>query len=145
MADFTFNIALGRVRTYADLGAASDALILVPLESSGIEADATMRDHDDLAALLAAASTEQTTIGRQTLANVTVTVDDTANDLEITADDISLTAPTGNAVGSWLVCYDGDTGAGTDADIVPVLKFDQALTPDGNNVTVSFTPNLFSA
>ena len=77
MANFVFNIAKGRLRTYAELAGTNDALILVPIETTGIEADATLKDYDDLAALLAGTSNEQTTAGRKTITAATVTVDDT--------------------------------------------------------------------
>ena len=67
MADIVFNIAKGKVGYYASLPAASDALIVVPIEATGIVADATMADYDTLSDLLAGASNEQTTMGRKTV------------------------------------------------------------------------------
>jgi hypothetical protein len=55
VADFVFNIAKGKVAYYATLPAANDALIVIPIESSGVESDATLRDYDTVSALLAAA------------------------------------------------------------------------------------------
>ena len=137
MANIVFNIALGRVASLAALPAANDALVAVPLEAAGLVTDATMRDYDDLVALLAGASNEQTTMGRKTLTGVTVTVDDTLDRVAIDCADITWTAATGNAVGAVVICYDPDTTGGTDADLVPLTKHDVALTPDGNNFTLS--------
>ena len=138
MADIVFNIAKGRVAYLASLPAASDAFIAVPIETSGIVSDATMIDYDDLNALLAGASNEQTTMGRKTLASVTVTTDDTNDRVDVDAADITWTAATGNAISAIVICYDGDTGAGTDANISPLVKLDCALTPDGSDFTAQF-------
>lgn len=139
MANLVFNRALGMVAYYASLPAANDALILVPLESSGLETDAVLRDKDDLAAVVAGTTNEQTTVGRKTLASVTVTVDDTNDRVALDAADVSWTSPTGNAVGAVVICYDPDTTTGTDADLVPLTKHDVSWTPDGNtfNLTIA--------
>lgn len=123
MTDIVFNIALGKVASLAALtGGANDALVMVPLESTGLVADSTMRDYDTLSDLLAGASNEQTSVGRKTLSGVTVTVNDTDNRVDIDAADVTWTAPTGNAIGAVVVCYDPDTTGGTDADLIPLTK-----------------------
>lgn len=139
MADVVFNIAKGRVAELAALGAANDALIAVPIETSGIESDATLIDYDTLSALLAGASNEQTSnLTRKTLASVTVTVDDTNNRVDVDAADITWTAATGNAISALIICYDGDTTGGTDANIVPLVKLDCVATPSGGDITYQF-------
>jgi hypothetical protein len=130
-----FNISKGRIAYYASLPATNDALIVVPLESSGLVSDATMIDYDNLSDLLAGASNEQTTIGRKTAASVTVTVDDTNDRVDIDMADITWTAATGNALGALVVCYDPDTTGGTDTDLVPISKHDFVVTPNGGDIT----------
>ena len=76
MADIVFNCAKGREAYYGSLPGTSDAIIAVPLEASGLVGDSTMVDYDTLAAVLAGASNEQTTMGRETLTGVTVIVPD---------------------------------------------------------------------
>ena len=137
MSNITFNVALGRAASLAALPAASDALILVPLESSGLETDAVLRDKDTLADVVSGTTNEQTTIGRKTLTSVTVTVNDTNDRVEVDAADVTWTSPTGSAVGAMVVCYDPDSTGGTDADLIPIVKADIAWTPDGNNFTLS--------
>lgn len=137
MANITFNVALGRAASLAALPAASDALILVPLEASGLETDAVLRDKDTLADVVAGTTNEQTTVGRKTLTGVTVTVNDTADRVEIDAADVTWTSPTGNAIGAMVICYDPDTGTGTDADLIPITKADVTWTPDGSNYTLA--------
>lgn len=139
MADLTFNIAKGRVAYYASLPAANDALIAIPIEASGVESDATIRDYDTVSALLAASNNEQSTMGRKTLASVTVTVDDTNDRVALDCADITWTAATGNAVSDLLICYDPDTTGGTDADLIPLTWHDWSITPDGSDVTATVT------
>lgn len=137
MSNIVFNVALGRVAYYASLPAANDGLVLIALESSGLETDTVLRDKDDFAAVVAGTTNEQTTAGRKALASVTVTVDDTNDRVALDAADVTWTAPTGNAVGAVVICYDPDTTTGTDADLIPLTKHDLAWTPDGNNFTLT--------
>jgi hypothetical protein len=135
MANVVFNIAKGRFVQYGTLPAANDAIIIVPLEAAGLEADSVLIDYDNLALLLAGTNNEQTTMGRKTAAGVAVTVDDTNNWAFVDVSDVTWTAATGNAVGALLICYDPDTTGGTDADIVPLTKHDFVVTPNGGDIT----------
>jgi hypothetical protein len=137
MANIVFNIALGKVKYYAELPAANDGLVIIALESSGLETDAVLRDKTDFAAVVAGATNEQTTVTRKALASVTVTVDNTNDRVALDAADVTWTAPTGNAIGAVVICYDPDTTTGTDSDLIPLTKHDLAWTPDGNNFTLS--------
>ncbi|MFE3031607.1 hypothetical protein ACFXKY_08150 [Streptomyces canus] len=139
MANFTFNVALGRAAALAALPAASDALILIPLESSGLESDSVLKDKDTFADVVAGTTNEQNTVGRKTLSGITVTVNDALDRVEIDAADVSWTSPTGNPVGAMVVVYDPDSGTGTDADLIPVTKADVAWTPDGTTFTLAIS------
>ena len=144
MADLIFNIAKGRIGYYATLPGTNDAFKLLPLETAGLQADGAIRDHDTVAAVVGA-NTEQTTIGRKTLANVTATVDDSGDTLTVTCDDVTYTSPTGSAISSWVVFYVPDTTAEADASSIPLLKLDRAVTPDGNDFTLSAASGLYTA
>jgi hypothetical protein len=135
MADFTFNIAKGMEGYYASLPGANDAIVLVVLEATGLEADATLKDYDNVQTLLAGASNEQTTMGRKTATAVTSTVDDTNDWRDIDFADVVWVAATGNPVGAVIVCYVPDTTAPSDATMVPITKHDFAVTPNGGDVT----------
>ncbi|MFG2780823.1 hypothetical protein ACGFY7_23585 [Streptomyces prunicolor] len=137
MANIVFNIALGRLAYYASLPATNDALIMVPIETTGIVADSVMRDYDDLSTLLAGASNEQTTMGRKTLASVTSAVDDTNDRWNMDAADVTWTAAAGNAISAVVICYDPDTTTGTDTDLIPLTKHDVTMTPDGSDFTLT--------
>ncbi len=137
MADFTFNISKGMGAYYASLPAANDALIVIPLEASGLEADATLKDYDNVSALLAGSTNEQTTAGRKTVTSVSVTVDDTNDRVDIDIADQTWTGLTGNAIGALLIAYDVDTTGGNDTNLIPLTKHDWAITPDGSDVTAT--------
>jgi hypothetical protein len=142
MANFTFNNVLGKVRFYTELPAANDALILVLLQFTGLEADATLRDYDDLSTLLAGASNEMTFTGwaRRTLAGITPTVDDTNERVDVDATDATGWTNTGGAserAGKALIVYDPDTTTGTDTTVVPLLAYDCDLTFDVGALTTT--------
>lgn len=135
MADLVFNISKGKVAYYASLPAANDALVVVPILTAGIEADATLKDYDTIAALLAGASDEATTLGRKTLAGVAITVDDVNDRVDIDATDPVWTATAGGAISALVICYEPDTTAAADANKIPLVKLDCAMTPDGTDFT----------
>lgn len=126
-APFVFNIAKGKVNRYADLPLTNDALVLVLLQVTGLQADATLQDYDTLAALIAGGSAECNFTGyaRRVLSGVTVTPDDTANTQSADAADPSGWTNTGGAnqgVGAAIICYDDDTTTGTDANLIPLVQ-----------------------
>ncbi|RSM73438.1 hypothetical protein DMH04_41235 [Kibdelosporangium aridum] len=134
MGNIVFNVAKGRIAHYASLPATNDAIVVVPLENSGLEADSVLEDYDTLAAILAGASNEQTTVGRKTVTVVTVTVDDTNNRVNIDMGDLSWLTPSGNQIGALVFCYEPDTTGGTDSDLIPLTKQDWVITPEGDEI-----------
>lgn len=146
MADFVFNIAKGRVVEFYNRVKGNDpapsALVVVAIKTTGIESDATLQDYDDLGALLAAANDEATNSGyaRKVLTDADLAAlpapDDTNNRYDIDLPDLTWTAvqTTGGAWSKLLVCYDADTGAGTDSNIIPLTAHDFAVTPDGSDI-----------
>jgi hypothetical protein len=144
-----FNQAKGRLARYADLPAAADAFVAVLLVSAGLESEATLQDYDNLSQLLAAANDEATFTGysRQTLSGVTVTVNDTSNTVYVDCDDPQWSPTSAQALGKIVICYDEDTGAGTDANIIPLFADDFVVTtPTSGTVTYNVaTGGFFSA
>jgi len=145
MANVVFNIAKGRViELYARVKSndpANSALILVPIETSGLEADATLIDVDTLTALIAGTTNEQTTMGRKTLTDAELAAlpapTDASDYYEISLPTVTWTAASGNAISKIAVCYDNDTTAGTDANIIPLTMFDFAQTPSGADIQMT--------
>lgn len=152
-SDFMFNFARGALKYYyyavenslvlASAGqftsTANAAFVIVPIETTGIEADDTLNNYDDLAALLAAANNEQTNQARKVLTETDLAAvpapDDTNNRLDLAIPDQTYTALGGNAIGKFLVCFRPDTGS-ADSAIIPLTAHAVTLTPDGNDVVL---------
>lgn len=146
MADSVFNIAKGRVVEFYNRVENNDpstsALVIVALKAAGLESHATLKDYDTLDAILTAANDEATNTGyaRKVLTDSDLAAlpapDDTNDRYDIDLPDQTWTAvqTTGGAWGMLLVCYDADTGAGTDANIIPLTMHDFAVTPDGSDI-----------
>ena len=146
MADGVFNIAKGKVNEYVARvdgnDPANSALIVVLLKVAA--AEATLKDQDTLAAILAGGSTECdfTNYARKTITDTGLAApapDDGADtqSSDITTDPV-WTAAGGtldNSIVRLLICYDGDTTAGTDANIVPLTYHDFVKTTNGGDLT----------
>lgn len=138
MGNFVFNIAKGRVRGYVDqVGTGNAALILIPVEATGLESDAALIDSDTVAEVFDGATNEQTTAGRKTITAASSTVNDASDRWEGDfADQLYTAIAASNAVAQWVVAFDPDTTTGTDTTLVPLTMNVLAWTPDGNNFTV---------
>ena len=144
MADGVFNIAKGRVNEYqarVDANDPANAVLVVVLLKVA-EADATLEDYDDLAALLAGSNTEAdfTNYARKVLSDTDVaapTPDDTNNWQAADIADQTWTSAGGasnNTLVKMLICYDADTTGGTDSNIIPLTHHDFPITTDGTNL-----------
>lgn len=144
MANFVFNIALGRVAELYNRVDSNDpansALIIVIIDANG-DTDGTMKDRDDLAALLGGTANEvtNTNYARVTLTDASIVAfapDDVNDRVDLDIPDQTWTAvAAGTAWTDLLVCYDPDTTGGTDSAIVPLTCHDFAVTPDGSDIT----------
>lgn len=144
---FVFNIAKGRVVEYYNRVENNDpstsALILVPLSVGGTAAQG--RDFDDLSALLGDANFDEQVSGgwaRKTLTDTQLAAlpapDDTNDRYAVALPQTTWTGPTaGNNVAQLIVCYDPDTGTGTDSGIIPLTAHVFAVTADGNDVVLN--------
>jgi hypothetical protein len=151
MADFVFNIAKGKVGYYATLPATNDALIIVLIKATGLEADDTLNNHDDLSALLAASNDEAdfTNYVRKVVTSAPGTVDDTLNRLDVTMSNLVWTTAGGgvnNGLAKLIVSYDPDTTTGTDTSLIPMTAHDFTATTDGSDLTAQITaPGFYRA
>lgn len=105
-----------------------------------------LKDKDDLAAVLSGTTNEVTNVGyaRKVLTNaelVAPTISDVADSvtLDVFSDQV-FTPAAGDSWRKMLVCFDGDTTAGTDANILPITAHDllisgAAVVPNGQNLT----------
>lgn len=145
MANIVFNIAKGRVvelyNRVESNDPANSAFILVPIETAGLETDTVLIDVDTLTALVAGTTNEQTTMGRKVLTDVELAAlpaPDDANDrFSLFLPTTTWTAASGNAISKIAVCYDSDTTAGTDANIIPLTMFDFVMTPTGADIIMT--------
>lgn len=147
MADVVCNIAKGRVNELFNRVAGNDptnsAIVVVLLKVA--EADATLIDYDDLAALLAGSNTEAdfTNYARKVLtdADLSACVPDDTNDWMLAVMGnltwASAGGATNNTLAKLVVCYDSDTTAGTDANILPLLAMDFTPTTNGADLTAN--------
>lgn len=137
MSSFIFNISGGREVHFArEVAAGNGAWLVVLLR--GAQSDGNLREHDDLASLLANASNIEATFTNYarksiTSAGATYTVVDADNWTDIDVADQTWAAAGGavnNTLVKLVVCYE-PTGAVSDADRIPVAGLDYAATTDG--------------
>jgi hypothetical protein len=142
MANIVFNVAKGRVREYYDRVDNNDPgtarLVLIPIETSGLETDANLIDSDSVAEVLDGATNEQTTMGRKYLTDteLSASAQDDGNDrLQLSLPTVTWTAASGNAISKIVVAYDPNSSA--DSAIIPLTMFDATATPDGNDLQLT--------
>lgn len=154
-ADLVFNIAKGRVTELYNRvdtnDPANSALVIVVIDAAG-DTDATLRDRDDLSALLGGTSNEvtNTNYARKVLTDadlVAFAPDDTNDRVDLDIPDQTWTAvAAGTAWTDLLICYDNDTAGGTDSNIIPLTLHDFPVTPDGSDISAQIaTAGFFRA
>lgn len=137
MADLTFNVNLHELDRFNWQTTPLDirALLIVTAE-----ADEALRDHEDIAALLAAASVEASTMtsyARLALANETKTVDNTNNRVDFDADDAAF-GTLGNGANETTTDIITFLEGASDALREPISVHDLVFTSDGSAVTVQW-------
>lgn len=142
MADFTYNVAKGRVAELynrVDLGdPAAARLYVIPVDVAAVS-DATLRDCDDFAAVITAGVTERNANNwnRKTLAAAdlaALAVDDTNDRMPLDlGDQLWTPGPTAGAVTDLIICY-ASVVTPTNAQLTPLTQHDYPITPDGSEV-----------
>lgn len=151
MANFSCNIAKGRaIELYQRVDTndpANSALIVVLLATAGLEADDVLTDAATLAAMVSGTTNEATNTGysRKVLTDADIAAlpapDNALNQRTMAIPNqtwINVLGDGTGAIAKLVVCYDPDTTAGTDADIIPLSHHDFAVNPIGNNVQTNF-------
>ena len=152
MANITFNIAKGKVAAYYDRVKGNDpstsALVLTPIETTGLEADSALIDSDTVADVVDGTTNKQTTMGEKVLTDsdlAAIPAPDDTNDLnERSLPTVTWTAASGNAISKMLVSYRPDVGSASDSTDIPLTMFDSVATPDGNDLQLT-TGTFFRA
>lgn len=148
MANFTFNIAKGRVVEFYNRvennDPANSALVIVVLATTGLEAQSVLEDADTLAAVVAGTTNEVTGTGwnRKTLTDADLVAlpapDDTNNRYDVAVPTFNWTPDVAaDDASALVVCYDSDTTAGTDSNLIPLTHHDFVVLTDGNQVVVN--------
>jgi hypothetical protein len=141
VADFTFNISKGAVAEKIRDGATACGMLLL----KAAEADATLKDRDDLAAILANGSTEAdfTNYARKTGLTGSITVDDTNDRVDVDIPDQTWTSAGGasNNTLTDLIIYYQESAA--DSGRVPLVCLDFPVTTDGSDLTVQINASGF--
>lgn len=150
MADFVFNVAKGRVAELFNRVDQNDptnsAIVVVAVVATAT--DAAMKDYDTLSALLGDANVAEATnanYARKVLTDADIaslSPDDTNDLMQVTiADQTWSSVGAGDNWTDLILCYDGDTTAGTDANIIPLTCHDFAVTPNGGDITADVGAN----
>lgn len=143
MANFVFPCAKGRFVEKYSLLTGSDNIVVVLLQSTGLQADATLAGYTNLGALLAATSDEATftNYARIILAsgNITITTTTTVT-VSLTGNLVwnSAGGALNNVLGAALTCYRPTSGS-ADSAIIPLTKHDFSTTTAGGNLTGTVT------
>jgi hypothetical protein len=146
LSDILFTCAKGRwVEKYL-LPTGTDQIVLVLLQSSGLQADATLSSYQTLGALLATATGNKeaafTNYHRVYLSKTDITVT-----FNYTASTVSVYAPltetwnaaggaANNGLGALLSCYVPTNGA-ADTSIMPLTKHAMSQSTTGGNLTLN--------
>ena len=145
MANIVFNIAKGKVAAYYDRVKGNDpstsALVITPIETSGLEADSALIDSDTVAEVVDGATNKQTTMGEKVLTDSDLAAipdpDDTNDRNERSLPTVTWTAASGNAISKLLVSYRPDTGSASDSTDIPLTLFDFVQTPSGADIQMT--------
>jgi hypothetical protein len=152
MSNQVFNIGLGRaVELYNRVDnndPANSAFVLLALVTS--DSDASLKDVDDVSALLALGATAEATntnYARKVLTDaelVAFAPDDVNDRVDLDIPDQTWTAvAAGDDWTDIVIAYDSDTAGGTDADIVPLTLHDFVVSPNGGDITAQVSADGF--
>ncbi|MCR9260769.1 MAG: hypothetical protein NXH95_13665 [Pseudomonadaceae bacterium] len=144
MADQIPNIALGRAvelyRRVDENDPANAVLLVVMIVTTAT--DATLKDLDTLAAILADGNTAEATntnYARKVLTDsdlVAFAPDDANDRADLDIPDQTFVAPAaGDDWTDMLICYDPDSTGGDDSTVVPLSQHDFEVSPDGSDIT----------
>lgn len=143
MADFVFNISLGRVVQYAlnvqDNDPAASIFRMHAWVTSA--ADDLMNNADTVAELEAVTGvTEATPYTNQIMtdADITVTVNDTTNLVDVDSNDVTFTAVASQTAWDTVTIAYNDAGDDTDANSLLQTSHLFDVTPNGGDITAVF-------
>jgi hypothetical protein len=146
---FIFDNAKGRWVEKYRLPVGGDNIVIVLIQATGLQADATLNNYSDLASLLAS-NTEATftNYARQIISglNITVSVNTSTGITTVDIPDQLWNAAggaTNNTLGALLTCY-RPASTSLDSAILPLTKHDLSPSTTGGNLTVA-VPSIGTA
>lgn len=145
MADGTFNIS--KAKAHQLVIDFPNELEVILLKAN--EAETALVDHNDMAALLAAAGNTEadfTNYARKTGLAETVQVDDTNDLVDIDVPDQTWTAAggtTNNTLTKAIVAVQTGGATPSDSALIPLTHHDFAVTTDGSDLTIQFDAQGF--
>lgn len=150
MGNVVFTFAKGRFVEKALLPTGSDNLVVVLLQTTGLPADATLKNFQTLAAVITGGAVEGTftNYARKVLAAVDITVafntGTSVASVDI-ADQVWTAAggATNNTLGKLLLCYRPTSGS-LDSAVLPLTAHDFTATTTGGNLTATI-PSIGTA
>ena len=145
MANFVFNVAKGRhVELFNNVANDTVAAAVINLSLwTAVEADATLKDNDTMAAIVAGANTECAAAsyarGTQTDTDLTAFAIDDTNERQgaTMTDEVWGTIESGAAIVKLIACYD-PLGTNVNANLIPLYAWDFSVTPNGGSITADF-------
>lgn len=150
IANVIFDYAKGRYVEKYMLPVGGDNIIVVLLQTSGLQADATLRTNQYLSGLLSAGNTEATftNYARKVLsaADITVSVNTGTHVNTVDIVDQVWSAAGGaanNSIGALLTCYRPTSGT-ADSGILVLTKHDYVVSTTGGNLTAT-VPSIGTA
>jgi len=142
VTDGVFNIAKGAAAEMFRDAAANGIVMLLKAN----EAEATLIDRDDIAALVAEAGTTEavfTNYARKTALTASITVDDTNDRVDLDFPDQTFTSAGNGANDPLTKLVTAYENAAADATRVPLTHHDFAVTTDGSDLTAQFNASGF--
>lgn len=142
MANGVMTYAKGRLVQWATVSAGSDALVVLLLQTTGLVADATMKNYATLGALLAGGNVEATftNYARKTFTSgITINVSTANSTATVSTGNWTWSAAGGalnNTLGKLIVAYRPFVGA-TDAQHIPMSYHDLTATTTGSDLLVT--------
>lgn len=146
MADEPFNVAKGRVVEWYNRIESNDptnsAFVAILLKAA--ESDATLRDYDTFATLIAATGNTEADFTNYTRKTITDTdlaafpsPDDTNDRYDVDMPDITWSSAGGasnNTLVKLILCYTPDSTA-SPISLIPVAHYDFSITTNGGDIT----------
>jgi len=150
ITNIIFDYAKGRYVEKYMLPVGGDNIVVVLLQASGLQADATLRTNQYLSGLLSAGNTEATftNYARKVLSasDITVSINTGTHVNTVDISDQVWSAAGGavnNSIGALITCY-RPTSASTDAQILCLTKHDYVISTTGGNLTATI-PSIGTA